>query len=245
MARSGLAGRLGRIRQAQKSAEMQVSAGSSESNDGNSSDKMLGSASSGLLPGWRQTAPYLFERESFVEMCGIRTSFSPHLPLLFPREREAMYRTGIASKMSKSFVFFDLETTGLSHGAGTIAFMAGLARFDPAANLLGITQLLLTDYPGEAVFLSRFAELAAEDPVFVSFNGKAFDSQILFNRFAMNGIASPFIGRDPIHLDLLYPSRRIWKNALESCRLSSLEENILANQARGRSSRKRGSGCMV
>lgn len=227
MARSGLAGRLGRIRQAQKSAEIQGPLPSSEASDDPASVEIPGCNSPKMLPGWRQTASLLFERVSYVDLRGFNTQFSPHLPLLFPREREAMHRSGIVSEMSNSFVFFDLETTGLSHGAGTIAFMAGLARYDSAASQLEITQLLLADYPGEPDFLSRFADLAGEDPIFVSFNGKAFDSQILFNRFAMNGIASPFIGRDPIHLDLLYPARRIWKNELESCRLSSLEENIL------------------
>lgn len=223
MARSGLAGRLGRIRQAQKNvaiADLPVPNKVSANTESPVSVSLP-------LPGWTQTDPYLFERETLIEIPGWTKELSPHLPLLFPREREEMRRTGVASKISSSFVFFDLETTGLSHGAGTIAFMAGLARFDPSLDRLRIFQLLLADYPGEAGFLSRFTELAGEEPVFVSFNGKAFDSQILFNRFAMNGIVSPFIARSPIHLDLLYPSRRVWKNELESCRLSSLEEHIL------------------
>jgi uncharacterized protein YprB with RNaseH-like and TPR domain len=223
MARSGLAGRLGRIRQAQKSAaEIQAP----EIPAAKKSTASSGGASVSL-PGWKQTAPYLFERETFSDIDSCKKVFSPHLPLLFPRERDAMRRTGIASRMSNSFIFFDLETTGLSHGAGTVAFMAGLARFEPETGRLGIIQLLLADYPGEADFLSRFAELTGRDPVFVSFNGKAFDAQILFNRFALNGIASPFSAGSPLHLDLLYPSRRVWKNELESCRLSSLEEHVL------------------
>jgi uncharacterized protein YprB with RNaseH-like and TPR domain len=221
MARSGLAGRLGRIRQAQKNA------GKADSTAPVAEKKDSSSASSVPLPGWKQTAPFLFERETISDLGDCPKVFSPHLPLLFPRERDEMRRTGAASRMSNSFVFFDLETTGLSHGAGTVAFMAGLARFDPETERLRTVQLLLADYPGEADFLARFAELAGRDPVFVSFNGKAFDAQILFNRFAMNGIASPFIVRSPLHLDLLYPSRRVWKNELDSCRLSSLEEHIL------------------
>jgi hypothetical protein len=33
--------------------------------------------------------------------------------------------------------------------------------------------------------------------------------------------------KNPVHMDLLYPSRRIWKLKHESCRLSNLEEKVL------------------
>lgn len=214
MARSGLSGRLGRIREAQKNAA-------------SSRQPITEIEGKSSLPGWEMTAPFLFERETAVSFTGYRREFSAHLPLLFPRERELLSLPGFASEMSNSFVFFDLETTGLSHGAGTVAFMAGIARFEPESDRLLIAQILLADYPGESTFLERFASLVGERPLLVSFNGKAFDSQILFNRFSMNGIRAPFFSRSPAHLDLLYPSRRVWKNDLGSCRLSALENGVL------------------
>jgi uncharacterized protein YprB with RNaseH-like and TPR domain len=61
----------------------------------------------------------------------------------------------------------------------------------------------------------------------VSFNGKAFDSQILLTRFLMNGERPPAHLGEALHLDLLYPSRRLWKAELGSCRLQVIEEAIL------------------
>ncbi len=180
------------------------------------------------LPGWTLTSPFVFERETLVPGIGGRDYFSLFLPLLFPREREELssfVRDGGCRLTEQSLVFFDLETTGLSHGAGTVAFMAGVARF--AETGLRIKQILLADYPGEADFLMRFAELAGDNPILVSFNGKCFDSQILFTRFMMNGIKPAFIMQSGMHLDLLFPSRRLWKAEFGSCRLSVLEERIL------------------
>jgi uncharacterized protein YprB with RNaseH-like and TPR domain len=231
MARSGLAGRLSRIRDQQKtSSPPGIAQPSVESN------------TLVPLPGWSMVAPFVFERETIVPLPDVPPAFSSHLPLLFPRERDYLDERFIFSGMTSDLVFFDLETTGLSRGAGTVAFMAGLARLQPSKQLesgvplepragegreLRITQILLADYPGEVAFLERFSAIAGDRPIFVSFNGKAFDFQILFNRFAMNGLRSPLMQRAPVHLDLLYPSRRIWKNELESCRLAVLEEMIL------------------
>ncbi|NJD04591.1 MAG: hypothetical protein FIA99_18800, partial [Ruminiclostridium sp.] len=59
----------------------------------------------------------------------------------------------------------------------------------------------------------------------VTFNGKSFDWNLLQGRFISNRIRPS--SSSPVHIDLLFPSRRIWGLKLESCRLSSLEENIL------------------
>lgn len=194
-----------------------------------------------ILPGWELTAPYLYERLSLVPVSGVRNDFSAHLPLLFPREQSEVRSLIQSAEANGALVFFDLETTGLSHGAGTVAFMAGIARFaatgksgqknktDDTLNL-EIRQILLADYPGEGAFLSRFVELVGDDPVFVSFNGKCFDSQILATRFSMNSFRPAFMKKKSLHLDLLFPSRRLWKARLGSCRLSVIEERILGIQ---------------
>jgi uncharacterized protein YprB with RNaseH-like and TPR domain len=138
--------------------------------------------------------------------------------------------------------FFDLETTGLSGGAGTVAFLAAFARqsaFGKAGeNGLAVTQYLLLDYPGETLFLQKCLEhLACLDHpdchchdhpghpngLVVSYNGKSFDSQIIKSRCIVNAIQPPFYH----HADLVHPARYLWKRKLPSCRQRDIEERVL------------------
>jgi uncharacterized protein YprB with RNaseH-like and TPR domain len=132
----------------------------------------------------------------------------------------------------EDLLFFDLETTGLSGGAGTLAFLAAFGRLVPAhsagtataAYKLRITQYLLLDYPGEYDFVEALlGEFRPNDLTMVSYNGKCFDSQILKTRCLMNRITPP----EYRHADLLYPSRRLWKRLLPNCSQGTVETNIL------------------
>jgi len=123
----------------------------------------------------------------------------------------------------QDFVFFDLETTGLSGGAGTVAFLAAFGKLRKDGKLR-ITQYLLLDYPGENDFLDAvLAEFKNEKSVIVSYNGKCFDSQILKTRCLMNRIKPP----DYFHADLLHPARRLWKSIISDCSQGSVEARIL------------------
>lgn len=126
---------------------------------------------------------------------------------------------------SGSFIFLDTETTGLSGGAGTVAFLIGAGLFEGDSFIL--RQYFMRDYDEEPAMLRAFNELLSKMQIkgLVTFNGRAFDWNILGNRFTFNRIKPALV--DPVHLDLLFPSRRIWRLKLESCRLSSLEEKIL------------------
>ena len=123
----------------------------------------------------------------------------------------------------KDLLFLDTETTGLSGGAGTVAFLAGVGFFRDDAFIL--RQYFMRDYDEEPAMLKFLGELIEGFRALVTFNGKAFDWNILKNRFIFNRIKP--LPAEPLHIDLLFPSRRIWKLRLESCRLISLEENIL------------------
>ena len=132
----------------------------------------------------------------------------------------------------QDLLFFDLETTGLSGGAGTLAFLASFGRFLSAGKtggiILSINQYLLLDYPGESDFLEKAREELlktgshSSPQLIVSYNGKAFDSQIIKNRFLMNGIKAP----DYFHADLLYPARKLWKRILPNCSQATVETLI-------------------
>jgi len=122
----------------------------------------------------------------------------------------------------EDFLFFDLETTGLSGGAGTVAFLAAFGRV--TTDKLLITQYLLLDYPGENDFLNNvLAKLKTENSIIVSYNGKSFDSQIIKTRCLMNRVKPPLYR----HADLLHPGRRLWKSIIQDCSQSSIETRLL------------------
>jgi len=122
----------------------------------------------------------------------------------------------------EDFLFFDLETTGLSGGAGTVAFLAAFGRV--ISGKLQVTQYFLLDYPGENDFLDLvLKELKTANSVIVTYNGKSFDSQIIKTRCLMNRIKPP----QYLHVDLLHPARRLWKSIIMDCSQSSVEEKIL------------------
>lgn len=122
----------------------------------------------------------------------------------------------------RDLLFIDTETTGLA-GAGTLAFMVGAAFFEDDA--LIVRQYFLRDHGDEAAMLHLLDELLAEKAGLVSFNGRSFDVPLLDGRFLMNRMRSDV--RDKPHLDLLPPSRRLWRCRLNSCALSNLEPAIL------------------
>lgn len=123
-------------------------------------------------------------------------------------------------------LFLDTETTGLSGGAGTVAFLIGIGFFEEDAFVL--RQFFMRDYDEEPAVLTALNEVLARYSGLVTFNGRSFDWNLMQGRFIANRIRPAM--KSPIHVDLLYPSRRIWGLKLESCRLSSLEVNILGEE---------------
>ncbi|HEX2996926.1 MAG TPA: ribonuclease H-like domain-containing protein [Anaerolineales bacterium] len=121
------------------------------------------------------------------------------------------------------FAFLDTETSGLSGGTGTYAFMVGIARFVDEQFLL--RQFFMRDPAEEPAMLEAIAEFLAPAQALVTFNGKAFDAPLLTTRYRLHHIPVPY--RDYAHLDLLPLARRLWRDRLESRALKYLEEHIL------------------
>jgi uncharacterized protein YprB with RNaseH-like and TPR domain len=119
--------------------------------------------------------------------------------------------------------FLDTETTGLSGGTGTMAFVVGLGFFEEESFYLH--QYFLRDPGDEPAMVETLAEQMAEFEALVSFNGIAFDVPILENRFILARIRPPTTGMP--HLDLLPPARRLWRYGLPSCALGTLEQEVL------------------
>jgi uncharacterized protein YprB with RNaseH-like and TPR domain len=120
-------------------------------------------------------------------------------------------------------VFLDTETTGLAGGAGTAAFLIGLGWVD--GERFRVRQYFMRDYHEEGALLHALAEELERFERLVTFNGKMFDVPLLDARFRLNRGRFPLAGAP--HLDLLHPARRLWKARLESCRLQSLEAELM------------------
>jgi len=118
--------------------------------------------------------------------------------------------------------FFDLETTGLSGGTGTLAFLAAVGRIEGDA--FQLRQLFLEDFPGEGAFIDALLQLFGEGDIIVSYNGRAFDVPLLRTRCVMNSIQPPPMAA---HIDAIFASRRLWKRVHGGASLGLLEREVL------------------
>jgi uncharacterized protein YprB with RNaseH-like and TPR domain len=135
----------------------------------------------------------------------------------------------IASFNASDALFLDTETTGLAGGTGTMAFLIGLGWFEDGQ--FHVRQILARDFGEEKAALSYLSEIAGQKKFLVTFNGKAFDVNLLATRFILNRLRSDLSSLP--HLDLLHPSRRILGHRLENSRLATLEAEVLGVEREG------------
>ena len=120
-------------------------------------------------------------------------------------------------------LFLDTETTGLSGGAGTVAFLVGLGRVE--GDQFTVYQYLMPNYGAEPLLLEKTAALIRQADTLVTFNGRSFDVPLLRSRFVMCRMEDPTEAMP--HLDLIHPARRAWKLRLKDCSLGHIEESVL------------------
>ncbi|MFW5994026.1 MAG: ribonuclease H-like domain-containing protein [Halanaerobiaceae bacterium] len=125
---------------------------------------------------------------------------------------------GIAKE---ELLFLDTETTGLAGGAGTVAFMIGMAYF--AGSEVVLEQYIMRDYDEEPDQLEAVSRRIEERNNLVTFNGKCYDFPLLKDRFIMNRLEPPALDN---HIDLLHPARSLWRH-LPSCSLKALEWQVI------------------
>ena len=204
-----LADRLRRLREAGKQGRPGPGAGTR-------------SSSGKEVPGWKRLSDHVFIREKIY-------------PSPFGAEGEKHFSAPFLAEGKGSLdnlVFYDLETTGLSTGAGVVAFLAGFGRIRDGK--LAVKQFFLSDFPGEELFLRSIIAELEDESILVSYNGRTFDRHLLISRSLMNRLVFPSLPE----IDLLHLSRRLWRDHIPSCSLSSVEENILGifrvNDVRGK-----------
>jgi len=138
-------------------------------------------------------------------------------------------------------LFFDLETTGLSGGAGTLAFLVGCGFFDRDG--FHTRQFFLSGYEAERELLDALAALTERFNGLVTFNGRTFDVPLIETRYLFHRLESPFA--EMPHFDMLHPARKLWRRRNiarpshrerwsggrpgdgASCALGALEEAVL------------------
>ena len=162
-------------------------------------------------------------RPSGVLVRTSRVSLDPVIYRLSPVGLRRMGWTGGSFDVKKC-LFIDTETTGLSGGAGTVAFLVGAGYADGEDFV--IQQYLMREYADEPELIDKLGELMARFEHVCTFNGKNFDMPLLQARFTMCRMRERW--RDMENLDLLYPARRAWKLRIGSCRLSRIEAEILS-----------------
>ncbi|MDX9783656.1 MAG: ribonuclease H-like domain-containing protein [Spirochaetia bacterium] len=184
-----------------------------------------------FLPGWEQMAPHVFTRtvETSLVLEGEGGATFDHSHFINQRSRRKRGEDALPSAKVpyERLSFFDFETTGLSGGSGTIAFLAAIGYFEGKSFF--VRQIFIDDFPGEPGFLELCLRCLAERPEIVTYNGAAFDMSLLRTRCIMNGIAVPTFS----HIDLLHCTRRLWKRTLGSCSLQALEDSVLGEGREG------------
>jgi len=119
-------------------------------------------------------------------------------------------------------LFLDTETTGLSGGTGTLAFLIGVAWWESGV-LHGRLDFLPS--PGhEGALLANLAALASRFRIVVTYNGNGFDLPLLRTRGVLHrrrGLLD-----DLVSWDLLPAARRLWGRRLPNVRQPTVEQLI-------------------
>jgi hypothetical protein len=121
------------------------------------------------------------------------------------------------------FAYLDLETTGLSGGTGTLAFVAAIAHRVDAG--LELVQVFLPEPGREPAFLWAVQEEIWRSPALGTYNGSRFDVPLLKTRWVMARMDGEL--EHPAHVDLLTLTRALFGQRLASCTLRTVEERLL------------------
>jgi uncharacterized protein YprB with RNaseH-like and TPR domain len=128
--------------------------------------------------------------------------------------------TGHETPLS-TLLFFDTETTGLG-GTGAVPFLVGFGSLTEDG--FEVRQYILPDYTDEAAMLEHTLTEFGADRTAVSYNGVAFDFNLMRDRMIVNRVAReiPCAG----HYDLLHSARRLYRRRLADCSLTNVEREI-------------------
>lgn len=146
----------------------------------------------------------------------------PRSPLPLAGEGLGEREQWLGARPAPKLLGIDTETTGLAGGTGTAAFMVGIA--EAGADGVRLRQWVLTAFAGEAAMLNELERSLSSTNLLLSYNGKTFDLPLLRDRRRLQrGPQLP----EPPHLDLLHPTRRLFRAMWPDCRLATAERHLL------------------
>ena len=129
----------------------------------------------------------------------------------------------VVPKVPTTITYFDLETTGLQRGTGTVPFLYGWAVI--TGDRVHFEQWLLTQLGQEAPLVeAAISQLRATD-LLVTYNGASYDLPLLRTRMVMAGVDRAWPATP--HLDLLPMVRKLFRHRLDRCSLRRVEESVL------------------
>jgi len=153
------------------------------------------------------------------------TTVEGGVALVIERSVSVEHRVAEALAHRPEAAYFDTETTGLSTGAGTVIFLAGVARLD--GHRVAVRQYLLPDFPYEPALLRALAADLATAPRLVTYNGRSFDMPMLVARLTVHGLFRLQAALPAEHDDLLPDARRLFRRPLGGARLADVEAGVL------------------
>ncbi|MDP3065235.1 MAG: ribonuclease H-like domain-containing protein [Methanobacteriaceae archaeon] len=124
----------------------------------------------------------------------------------------------MSARDPENFLFMDIETLGLD---GVPLILIGVAQ--ASKGKVETVQYLLRDLNEEKAALESFVSLSGEETLMVSFNGRGFDAPFIKRRLKHHQMN---LDLPKEHLDLLYPTRRLWKSELPNCKLQTIEKYL-------------------
>ncbi len=124
-----------------------------------------------------------------------------------------------ANGKPEDLLFMDVESCGFS---GCTIFLVGMMYFE--GEEFHFEQYLARNYAEEAAILRAYAERYAKSRLLVTYNGKAFDMNMIRERCIFHGFKLPNV--DVPHLDLLMEARKRWRGRWANCKLQTLEQNL-------------------
>ncbi len=175
----------------------------------------------------RRPAPSVDNRaEILARWFGARLQVAPDGAAVVVERRVTLPAATVANLVDlPPGCYFDTETTGLSTGAGTVVFLAGLGHLED--DQLVVRQLLLPDYPHEAALLRLVCDELAGLPRVVTYNGRGFDLPLLITRLTVHRLFRELAALPQLHDDLLPVARRLYRRPLGGARLADVEFGVL------------------